>query len=299
MAALLALSSSLAWGLGDFLGGRVASRAPALTVTVTTQVAGLVLVLLVAPVAGGQASAGALGIGAVAGGVGGLGLALYFRGLAIGPMGVVAPLAGAVGAMVPVTVGLAAGEEVGPVALLGIVAGLVAVVLSTIDPGSHATVGPLGGAAQTRSRVARARAALGPEGRALGPLFGVLSGLAFGLFFVLLDRTPEGSGLWPLVGARAASVPLLAIVAFARGREWPARTDVGQVVASGLLDSTANALFLFATRLGLLALTGLLSSLYPVVIVLLARQVLGERLARVQAAGVVLALVAVGLVSLG
>lgn len=299
MAALLALSSSLAWGVGDFLGGRVASRAPALTVTAATQLAGLVLVLLVAPVAGGTASVAAIGIGAVAGGIGGIGLVLYFRALAIGPMGVVAPLAGAVGAMVPVTVGLATGEKVGVLALLGIGAGLVAVVLSTIDPGRRPGVGPPGGPAQPQSRVARARSALRAEGGAIGPLLGVLSGLAFGLFFVLLDRTPEGSGLWPLVGARATSVPLLTAIALARGRAWPARGDLGQVVASGLLDSTANALFLFATRLGLLALTGLLSSLYPVVIVVLARQVLGERLARIQAAGVALALVAVALVSLG
>lgn len=298
MAALLALASSLAWGVGDFLGGRVASRAPALTVTVTTQLAGFVLVLLVAPVAGGTASAGAMGLGAVAGGVGGLGLVLYFRALAIGPMGVVAPLSGAVGAMVPVTAGLATGEEVGGLALLGIVAGLVAVVLSTVNPGGGTEATPLGGAAAAPRR-ARMRAAVGPGGRAVGPLLGLLAGLAFGLFFVLLDRTPPGSGLWPLVGARAASVPLLAVVAVVRGRAWPARADVGQVIVSGLLDSTANALFLFATRLGLLALTGLLSSLYPVVIVLLARQVLGERLARVQAAGVALAMVAVALVSLG
>ncbi len=295
MAALLALASSLAWGLGDFLGGRVAARAPALTVTVTTQAAGLVLVLALAPVAGGEVSTRALLVGAAAGLIGGIGLVTYFRALAIGPMGVVAPLAGAVGAMVPVGVGLARGEEVGPLALLGILLGLAAVVLATIDPRRAAAPG---GPATDAGRLARARSSLGSGSGAAGPLLGLTAGLLFGAFFVLLDATPADSGLWPLVGARAASVPVLALVAVTARRSWPARADAGQVVASGLLDSTANALFLFATRLGLLALTGLLSSLYPVVIVLLARQVLGERLHRLQVVGVVLALGAVVLVSL-
>ncbi len=293
MAVVLALGSSLAWGVGDFLGGRVAARAPALTVTVATQFVGLVFVLALAPMTGGVASGAAMGIGALAGVLGGFGLVVYFRALAIGPMGVVAPLSGAVGAMIPVTVGLLDGERVGRLALLGIVAGLAAVVLSTIDP----STAPPAGAAPRRSLLARVRGRA--SAGALGPGFALLAGVMFGLFFVLLDRTPAGSGLWPLVGARLASVPLLGAVALARRRAWPARADVAQVAASGMLDSSANALFLLATRTGLLTLTGLLSSLYPVVIVVLARQVLGDRLARVQAVGVVLAMVAVALVTIG
>ncbi len=293
MAVVLALGSSLAWGVGDFLGGRVAARAPALTVTVATQFVGLLFVLVLTPLTGGVPSSAALGIGALAGVLGGFGLVVYFRALAIGPMGVVAPLSGAVGAMIPVTAGLLGGERVGPLALLGIVAGLAAVVLSTIDPGAA----PSAGVTRPRSVLARARGRA--SAGALGPSLALLAGVMFGLFFVLLDRTPSGSGLWPLVGARLASVPLLGVVALVRRRTWPDRADAGQVAASGMLDSGANALFLLATRTGLLTLTGLLSSLYPVVIVVLARQVLGDRLARVQAAGVVLALVAVALVTIG
>lgn len=283
MAVVLALCSSLCWGVGDFLGGRVASRSPALTVTVGTQAFGLLVVLVLAPLLGGVASTSALVLGAGAGVVGGIGLVVYFRALAMGPMGLVAPLAGAVGALVPVTAGLVDGEEVGPLALLGIVAGLGAVVLATMDPASRPA-----------SRPRRS----GREIVTGGPALAVLAGLAFGVFFVALDRTPTDSGLWPLVGARVASVGLLGLVAVARRRPLPARSDVPTVAASGVLDSAANALFLLATRSGLLALTGLLSSLYPVVIVVLARQVLGERLARVQVVGVALALVAVVLVAL-
>lgn len=298
MAALLALSSAIAFGFADFLGGRVATRAPALTVTVTTQMAGLAFVLLLAPFAGGDLSAAALGIGALAGVAGGTGLVAYFRALAIGPMGVVAPLTGLVGAMIPVLVGVARGEQVGPLAVAGIVVGLVAVVLSTLDPAGDHEVGAPTGITPPASVLARARNHVA-SGGAAGPLFGLLAGLLFGAFFVLLDLSPDGSGLWPLVGAKMASVPVLGVLALARRRAWPQRRDLGQVTLSGVLDAVANALFLFATRTGLLALAGLLSSLYPVVIILLARQVLGERLRRVQVAGVGLAVLAVVLVSVG
>lgn len=294
MTALFALGSALTYGVADFLGGRVASRAPALTVGVATQAFGLLLVLALAPLLGGELTGRALWSGALAGIAGASGLVVYFRALAVGPMGVVAPLAGAVGAVIPVGVGVLAGERVGLLAVFGIALGLVAVVLSSLD--RDPAPAPAGAVRPARRRL---RDVVRPGEGLPGPLLGAVSGVLFGFFFVLLDMTPESSGMWPLVGARLTTVPLLTIVALLRGRAWPGRTDMGAVALSGALDIVANALFLLAARTGLLVLSGLLVSLYPVVIVLLARQVLGERLDRVQQAGVGLALVAVTLVSLG
>lgn len=293
MAVVLALGSALTYGVADFLGGRVAARAPALTVTVGSQAVGLAVLLVAVAVLPGEATGAALGLGALAGLAGGGGLVLYFRALAIGPMGVVAPITGAVGAAVPILVGAATGERVGPLAVVGIVLGLAAVVLSSVDP----NVGPpVGMVARVRAMAARAdRASL----RGSGPLLGVAAGVAFGAFFVLLDLAPSTSGAWPLVGARLASVPALGLVALVRRSAAPARADWGQTAASGALDVVANALFLLAARAGLLVVVGLVVSLYPVVIVLLARQVLGERLEPVQLVGVGLALSAVVLVGIG
>lgn len=293
MAVLLALGSALTYGFADFLGGTVATRRSALTVTVSTQAFGLVLVVVLAPLTGGALSWTAMWTGALAGLAGGAGLVVYFRALGIGPMGVVAPLAGAIGAVIPVLAGVAFGERVGLLVVVGILVGLVSVVLSSIDP----AVGPPAGGPEPGSRIRSALASA--RGGGSGPALGLMAGVLFGLFFVLLDLTPEDSGLWPLAGARLTTVPLLALVARLRRTAWPDRGDALPLAGSGVLDIAANSLFLFATRTGLLVLAGLLVSLYPVVIVFLARQVHGERLARVQQFGVALAFASVILVTLG
>jgi len=118
------------------------------------------------------------------------------------------------------------------------------------------------------------------------------------LFFVALDRAPADAGLWPLLGARAAGVALLALLLARRRPAVPPRGAVGIALASGLLDVTANALFLLAVQRGLLVLVSVLTSLYPVGVVLLARIVLGERLGRGQKVGVALAMIAVALIAL-
>jgi EamA domain-containing membrane protein RarD len=105
--------------------------------------------------------------------------------------------------------------------------------------------------------------------------------------------------VWPLVGARASSLTLLALLAGAVGGGWPSRRNMPMVAASGALDMLANVLFLLATRAGLLTISALLASLYPVVVVVLARHVLAERLRRPQVLAVVLALIAVATITIG
>jgi drug/metabolite transporter (DMT)-like permease len=277
MALILALGSGLTFGVADFVGGLATKRASAVTVTLLSQAVGLAVVLPLLGVLPGTPSVAALVSGALAGLGGAIGLLAYLRALALGPMGVVAPLAGMVGVMVPLVVGLAGGERLSSLAALGIAIGLVAIGVVA------------GGGGHTSERTAGAS----------GPLLALTAGAAFGVFFVLLDLTPAGSGVWPLVGARVSSLTLLGLLAATVGGGWPSRRTMPLVAACGALDMFANVLFLLATRAGLLTISALLASLYPVVVVVLARHVLAERLRRPQALAVVLALVAIAAITVG
>ncbi len=275
MAVLLALGAGLSFGTADFVGGLAAKRSPATTVTVLSQVAGFLVLLAVLPFLSGVASAGALGLGALAGIAGSLGLVAYLRALAAGPMGLVAPITSITAVAVPVVAGLVAGERLSAMATGGLVLGLVAIGIVA------------GGGGRTR-----------PAGSS-GPALAVVGGVLVGAFLVLLDHTPEASGLWPLVGARLASLTMLGLWVLATRAELPSRVNLRLILASGVMDMTANVLFLLATRAAALTVTSLLVSMSPVVIVLLARQFLAERLHRSQVAAVALSLFAVVAVTVG
>lgn len=268
-----ALPSAVAYGVGDFAGGLAARRAPVLTVTFVAQLAGLALLIPPLWLLPGQVSAAAVGFGAVGGLAGAAGLLLYFRALAVGPMGVVAPLSAVVGAGLPLAVGLATGERLGPVTVVAVGVALAAILLATAGTRGDASGG-------------------------LGILLGLAAGAGFGLFFVGMDAAPADSGLWPLVAGRAASVALLGAVVAVR-RPGGIGGAGRLAVVSGIADSVANVLFLVATRLGDLGVSAVLVSLYPVVVVLLARVVLRERLTGLQLAGAGLALTASALLATG
>lgn len=275
MALVLALGSGLTFGIADFAGGLAAKRAPATAVTLVAQAVGLAVLLPLLGLLPGAPSAAAFTTGAAAGIAGAGGLIAYLRALALGPMGVVAPLASVVGVMVPILAALAAGERPSPLAAGGIAVGVVAICVVA------------GGARDAGTRGAGVA----------GLLLALVAGGAFGVFFVLLDVTPPGSGLWPLVGARVASLTLLGMIVALAGQGLPARGAVRMVILSGALDMLANVLFLLATRAGLLTISALLASLYPVVVVVLARHLLAERLQRPQIVAVVLALLAVAVIT--
>lgn len=304
MAALLALAAAATWGVADFLGGLTSRRADERTVAALSQFAGLAVLAVVIPLAGGVASAAALGWGALAGLGGAGGLVLYFRGLAIGPMGVTAPVSALTGAVVPVLAGLALGERPGPVAFLGIVVGVAATVLAS-RPAEEAVLHPDAAPGADDSAAAPpadpdAAPDTPRDGSDLrrGIVAAALAGVLFGLFFVALDQAPTDSGLWPLLGARASGLTMLGSLLLWRRPSRPDRGALGVSLGVGLLDMAANTLFLLATRVGLLVLVSVLTSLYPVVLVLLARVVLRERLGRWQQVGVALALLAVVLIAL-
>lgn len=264
----------MGFGIADFVGGLATRRASCtLTVVAIAQLAGAAVLVPALTLLPGRPSVAAAGIGALAGLAGSLGLLLYFRGLARGPMGVVAPLSALASAGLPLAVGILAGERPGPVTLDGVVLALVAIALATAGT-SHD------------------RAAAGAL------LLGISSGLGFGLFFVALDATPADSGLWPLLAARAASVTVFGALVLAYRTEG-SRTGSRYrlIMLSGGMDMVSNILFLLATRTGALSVSAVLVSLYTVVVVVLARLVLRERLTWLQAASVALALTASALMA--
>jgi drug/metabolite transporter (DMT)-like permease len=296
MSVPVALPAALTYGIADFAGGLAARRAPVLVVTLIVHFAGLLTLLATVWMLPGSPSVAAFAYGAAAGIAGASGLLLYLRALAVGPMGVVAPLSAVVGAGLPLAIGLVAGERLGPVTILAIVVALAAILLAT---------------AGTRRDAAAST----------GLVLGLAAGVGFGLFFAILDATPDDSGLWPLLGGRIVSVTLLAALVLHHRLPLPTRSrslvpagapDAGLtssvsgsrrpvrlMVVSGVFDVVANVLFLVATRLGNLGVSAVVVSLYPVVVVLLARVVLGERLTRVQLTSAGLALVASVLLAAG
>jgi drug/metabolite transporter (DMT)-like permease len=278
VAVVLALASAVVYGSADFLGGLASRRGSVFGVVAMSQLVGLGALLLLLPWLGGSVGPADLAWGAAAGLAGAVGLVVFFRALAHGVMSVVAPVTAVTAAAVPVLVGLLGGNRIGAWAAVGIALALVAVVLVSAE----------GGLSALRSaRPANLTPAL-------------LAGVAFGFFFVLLDRTSADSGLTPLVAARLASMSLAVTVALVTRQSLRVpRTALPVVAASGALDMVANALFLLATQQpGQLAITGVLASLYPVSTVVLAQVVLRERLAPAQVAGLGAAVAAVVLITL-
>jgi drug/metabolite transporter (DMT)-like permease len=269
MAALLALTAAAAYGVGDFLGGMAARREPSSAVVLWSHVVGLVMLLTVAPALGGEPTPRAFAVGAVAGLFGGAGVALFYRGLSLGSMTVVAPIAALLSAAVPVIAGLGSGERPSAAAVAGIGMALVAVTMVSRErPESH-----------------------GGRALQLQPLLlAIGAGAAFGLFFVTVDHAGSDAGIWPLVGARVASVSLFAALGAARvTAAGPPRAALAAALGCGLLDAAANMLYVLALSHGLLSVVSVLTALYPAGTVLLARYVLGERLTGVQRTGLAVA----------
>lgn len=276
IALLLALGSSLVYGCADFLGGLGARKAHVLRTVMIAAPASLVVELLLWPLLGASFSAGAVGWGAASGVVSAAAFSLLYRTLAIGPMSVLSPVTALVSALLPVTVGLLRGEQLAAVGLVGLPLALVSVVLVSAGHGA--------GTAR-------------PSRKALVLAFG--AGTAIALQLVFLHAAPSGSGVAPLIVGRAVSSVLTlsaAAVLYRRlGAEKPA---LGLSAAAGVLDSLANLLFLLAVRSGDLAVVAVITALYPVGTVLLARGVLAERIHRGQLVGLGTAAVAVGLLAL-
>ncbi len=278
---VLGAGSGLFWGTADFFGGLQSRRLPALAVAFWSQLVGALALLLVLLLRREAPVVPSILWGLGGGLFGGLALVLFYRGLALGMMSLVAPIS-ACGAVVPVLLAIATGHLPSAIAGVGIVAALGGIVLVSLHPETATHPG------------ADAHAALF---LALG------AALGFGLFYVFTHSGSAFAGaspLWVVAGARASSLLtlVLLIAAGPRSATWPG-SRIGIVGAVGVLDTLANVLFAFASTHGNAGVVAVLGSLYPVATVLLGRVVLAERLNRMQHAGVALALAGVVLLSAG
>lgn len=274
---VLALLSSLVWGSADFWGGTLTRRLAAISVAALSQVAGFAGLLAVWAVVGEAPDGRAIWLGAIGGIGGGVGLACFYKALAIGKMSIVSPIS-ACGAAVPLVISLASGERPAVVAIVGAPIALGGAVLASVQEHSS-----------------------GPGDRRQAVLLAGATAVGFGVFIYMLGLAGQGgSGFSALVGARLGSLSLLGLVLLALRRS-PAipRASLPAVAAVGLLDTAANGLFVAASARGLLSIVAVLGSVYPAVTLLLAHLVHGERITRVQRAGVGLAVIGVCMVSAG
>ena len=276
-AVLLALASAATWGTADFCGGLVTRRVPAVPVTVISQAAGFAALLLALAAAGGGIDGHSFRIGLLAGLGGGIGLVSFYKALSLGTMSIVSPVV-ACGAVIPFALSLGTGERPGALPLAGAASALTGAVLASVVEG--------------RSDV--------PD-RVRSIALAAVASITLGLFVYFTGLgSREGNVLSTLVGARVGSLGVLLLISLAL-RE-PLRVErrwLLPVAGVGLLDVSANALFALATQHGLLSLVSVLGSLFPVMTLILARYVLGERLTRLQVLGVAAAIVGVAALSSG
>jgi drug/metabolite transporter (DMT)-like permease len=277
MASLLALGGALSWGVGDFLGGLAARRIAVLSVLALSQAIGLVGVLLWVSVASDPfPGVPELLPAALAGVAGAIGLGALYRGLAVGAMGIVAPISAA-SPLVPLAVDAARGVVPDALQVLGVVLVVAGIITLSRDPDS------------------------GSQRIAAGAGLAVVAALGFGLFVVGLDAGADESAPWAVVAARSASVTLAvaAAVFVTRTSLRPPRALLPVLIGIGVFDTGANVLVAFATTKGAAGIVAVLSALYPIVTVLLARLLLGEQLSVTRRVGGAVALGGAALVAAG
>lgn len=276
MSALFALMSAGTFGVADFIGGLATRRSrSAVSVVLLSELLGLGFLIILVVIIGGDLQDEDVFWAGTAGVAGVLGLVLLYRGFATGTVSVVAPIAGLGAAILPLAWGLATGERPSWIAGIGVAMALGAVAL-------------ISGASNLSDF--RARAGV-PEG--------VVAGVMFGVFFILISQatSPE---VWLVAIARIASIlVLVVIVVVGRMSVRPAPGIGWMIVAAGLGDVIANLFFLIAERRGLLSLVAVISALYPATTILLARIVLKERMTTLQKVGLGLAAAGVALMSGG
>jgi drug/metabolite transporter (DMT)-like permease len=277
VASLLALSGAVLWGVGDFLGGFASRRLAVLAVLAISQAVGLAGVALWVWIASDPFPGLSEILPAAAAGVAGLiGLGALYRGLAVGAMGIVAPISAA-SPVVPLVVDAGRGLTPTVLQLLGIVLVLAGIVTLSREPSSVGT-----------TRIAS------------GAGLAVVAALGFGAFIVGLDAGSDESAPWAVVAARSASVAIaLATAALTSTALRPPVRFIPALLAVGAFDTGANVCVAFATTKGSAGIVAVLSALYPIVTVVLARLVLAERLSAARRIGGVTALAGAALVAAG
>jgi drug/metabolite transporter (DMT)-like permease len=270
----LALGASLTWGVSDFFGPLKGRTLGALRVLVYVQLGGLTAIALIVAIRGKGPADPAVLFAVPAAISGTLGFYAYYRGMAVGAMSIVAPIAG-ISAAIPVVVGIISGDRPSLWQWLGITAALGGVFLAAREPGRGSRV-------------------------AAGVGLALLAAIGFGGYFPPMHAAGNADFWWASLIFRMTSTSvILAAVAIRRPPLAVAPIQVPLIALIGVGDMLGNFFFAAASTSGLVSITSVLASLYPIVTVLLARLVLKERVARSQEAGIALTLAGVALISAG
>jgi drug/metabolite transporter (DMT)-like permease len=268
-----AMAAAVTLGVADFTGGLAGRRTSPSSVALSVELIGLLVAPLAFVLLPRQWDLQASLLATSGGMIGGLGLIAFYRAMSLNLIGVVAPITGFVAAVLPVAIGLVGGDHLGVWQVVGIALGLVALVLVT-------------GAGMERG---------GSSG--LGITLAVLAGVTFGLFFVLFHAASH-AGFTAFLSGRLGSSLVAITVALVSGTAVVAQRSAWRILLfAGVVDGCGVILYIFATRVGLLSITAVLTSFYPAFTVLCARLVAHERMARSQAIGAALALIAIALIA--
>ncbi len=280
---LLALGSAVAWGTGDFLGGLATRSAKAIGTTFVSQAVGLIGLVIVATLGAGGSFVGKdLAWGTGAGLSSMIGLALFYEAMGRGSFGAVASITSVVSGAIPIGVGLLLGERPSRTVLVGVCIAVFAIWL-----------------------IAGERRKPNEESPRIAMVFALGAGIFFGGYFVLLSRAGGESGLWPLVAGRIAATVALGLTILILGygnanAAWvPPKQSLKFCAVAGVFDATANALYFYASRNGLLSVVAVLASLYPASTIILARVALKERVNRRRLSGMMMGLASVATIAAG
>lgn len=287
--AILGLLTAITYGSADFFAALATRKVKVLAVTLGSSISGLIALLALSPIFGTDFSTAAISWGLIGGICSVVALTALYASLAIGPISIISPLGALVSAVVPAVIGVAVlGEKFTATGWLAIGIGLIAVVM----------IGMVPDATGTR-----------PKFKAIG--LAIIAGVGIGLAVTSLAQSPHDSGIAPVITMRSTAatillmlnLPWLIAVLRKTQKSTTAKTQspklMGLIALAGLFDAGANILFTLASRTGSLTVAGVLTALYPLGTILLARIVLHERITRVQGIGIALALIASVLLALG
>lgn len=272
----LALACAVVYGIADYCGGRASRSAPSLAISLIGQISSLSFgFAIVLAVGTAFPPSRELAWGALAGVASAIALASFYHALSHGSMTVVAPITAVTSAVLPVGFGLLRGERPAVIAYVGMALAIAAIAL-------------VSGAVGVR-HIATRRSTIG---------FALVAGLGFAVIFIALGETTSASGIWPLVASRVVSIVLIGIAVLATRTAVKGHGSIWRLAAlAGLLDMSANFIYLLAVRRGLLSIVVVVVALYPVSTVVLAFGLDKERVSRSQATGMAMALGALVLVS--
>ncbi len=273
------LGAVVCWGTSDFTGGYASKRSDPFVVTLLSHASGFMLMLTTALLMHAPYPSAAGRNWALLGGAfGGTGLAIFYRALARGDMGITAPVSAVLGAAIPAAFAVITQGLPGKFALAGFLLAGVGVWLISRPEGA--------------------------AGNYSGISMAALAGIGFAGFFICIDRAGNTSALWSAVHSRFAALVMVAFIVlirrlwFSLGPSQLRRADAARAIFAGCLDVTGTALFVRAEQTGRLDSAVVLSSLYPVITVLLARTLLREHFTRWKTVGIFAALLAVPLIAL-